>query len=84
MKKLIYQIEGYTSVYDPETKAVAQVPTLAKVIKKNPSEEEIAKAAEIAYNGQYAVEDDGQSEPNSTGTGLASRVSALETALLNL
>lgn len=77
MKKLIYQMEGYTGVYNPETEEVEQQLSLAKVIMENPSEADIARAAEIAYNGEYTVEDDGQPEPVTD----ESRIAELEAAL---
>ena len=59
MKKLIYQIKGYTGVYNPETEEVEQQLSLAEVTVENPTEEDIARAAEISYNGEYTIEDDG-------------------------
>lgn len=66
MKKLIYQIEGYMGVYNPETKKVEQQLSLAEVTIENPTDEQIAQAAEKAYNGEYTVEDDGQPDPADT------------------
>ena len=60
MKTLIYQIEGYLDVHNPETEKVEKQPTLATVTVENPSEKDIAQAAEIAYNGEYTIEDDGE------------------------
>jgi hypothetical protein len=62
VKKLIYKVEGYTSVYNPETKKVEERLSLAEAIIENPSEEDLARAVEIAYNGEYTVEDDGIEE----------------------
>lgn len=63
MKKLTYKIEGYTGVYDPETEEVEQRPSLASVIIEKPTDEDVTRAVEIAYNGEYTIEDDGQPEP---------------------
>ena len=41
MKKLIYQIMGYTSIYNPETEEMEQHPSLARIIKENPIDEDI-------------------------------------------
>lgn len=62
MKKLIYKIEGYIVVYNPETEEDEQKLSLAKVIVENPTDEDITRAAEIAYNGEYTIEDDGVEE----------------------
>lgn len=63
MKKLLYQIEGYTSVYNLDTKEVEQCQTLSMVTVENPSAEDIAKAVENAYSGKYTIVDDGQNNP---------------------
>lgn len=62
MKKLIYKVEGYTLVYNPETEEDEQRLALAEAVVENPTEDEIARAAEIAYNGEYFLEDDGVEE----------------------
>ncbi len=59
MKKLVYKIAGYTSVYNHETEETEQRLSLAGVTVENPTDEDIAKAAQIAYNGEYTIEDDG-------------------------
>ena len=66
MKKLIYQIEGYTYAYNPETEDVEQRFSPAEVIVKNPTDADITRAAEIAYNGKYEIFDDGQPDPAVT------------------
>ena len=63
MKTLIYQIEGYLDVHNPETEEVEKQLSLATVTVENPTEKDIAQAVEIAYNGEYTIEDDGQPEP---------------------
>ena len=65
MKKLIYQIEGYTEVYNPETEKVEQQLSLGEMIVENPTEKDVENAKEYAYNGEYTIEDDGQPEPVS-------------------
>lgn len=80
MKKLIYQIAGYTGIYNPQTDAVEQKLSLAKVIVENPTEKDFAKATEIAYDGEYTIEDDGQPEPVVEPTA-EERIAELEEAL---
>lgn len=63
MKKLIYQIAGYTEVYNPETEKVEQQLSLGEMIVENPTEKDVENAKEYAYNGEYTIEDDGQPEP---------------------
>ena len=63
MKKLIYKVEGYTIVYNPETEADEQHLSLATAVVENPTEKDIARATEISYNGEYTIEDDGQPDP---------------------
>ena len=41
MKKLIYKIEGYTGVYNPETEKLEQQLSFAEMIVENPTEEDI-------------------------------------------
>lgn len=65
MKKLIYKVEGYSTVYNPETNADEQHLSLAMVVVKNPTDADIARASEIAYNGEYTIDDDGQPDPES-------------------
>lgn len=83
MKKLIYKIAGYTSVYNHETEEAEQQLSLAEVIVENPSDADIERAKEIAYNGIYTIEDDGQQDPISTPT-TEERVEALEAAVIML
>lgn len=78
MKKLIYRIEGTEEVYNPKTEEVEQRQLLAKITINNPTDEEIAKAAEIAWNGEYTVEDDGEPLPELTD---GERIAQLEEAL---
>ena len=80
MKTLIYKVEGYTSVENPETGEIEQQLALATATIENPTDEEIAKAAELAYNGEYTIEDDGQPEPEAQPTD-AERIAELEEAL---
>lgn len=63
MKKLIYKIEGYTGLYNTETEEVEQILSLADVSIENPTDADIERAKEIAHNGEYTIEDDGQPEP---------------------
>lgn len=65
MKKLIYKIEAYSLVGNPETGEDDRRLSPSEVFVNNPSEEDIATAAEIAYNGEYTIEDDGQPEPEA-------------------
>lgn len=66
MKKLIYQIAGYTSVFNEETETTEEQISLCGVTVENPTDEDIAKASEVAYNGVYKIEDDGEPEPVPT------------------
>lgn len=56
MKKLIYKAECYTSVYNQETEEVERILSPVEVVVENPSEADIVRAKEIAYNGEYSVE----------------------------
>jgi hypothetical protein len=66
MKILTYKVMGYTGVYNPENKEVDQIECLATVVVECPTQaileekEKIAKRE--AYNGEYAIEDDGAEE----------------------
>lgn len=80
MKKLIYKIKGYTSEYNPATEEVEQKLCPAEVVIENPTDEEIAKAKEIAYNGEWSIDDDGQPAPGAEPTD-AERIAELEEAL---
>lgn len=68
MKKLIYKVEGYIAEENSETSEIEKLLSLATVTIENPSAEEIERAAEIAYNGEYTIEDDGQPEPEAVTT----------------
>lgn len=66
MKKLIYQVEGYTCVYNPETEEVEQKLLLSTVIAKCPTQAifdtnySIAKEkaiGEIIIEGEFDVEE---------------------------
>lgn len=80
MKKLVYKIEGYTQVYNPETEKQEQQQSLAEVTVENPTETDIAQAEAVAYNGEYTIEDDGQPEPVVKPT-QEERIAELEEAL---
>lgn len=80
MKKLIYKIEGYISVFNPETKEIEQRLSLAEAVIENPTDEQIKMAKEIAYNGEYEIYDDGQPEPEAQTTE-SQRIADLEEAL---
>lgn len=80
MKKLIYKIEGYTSEYNPATEEVEQKLCPAEIVIENPTDEEIAKAKEIAYNGEWSVDGEDEAvEPTD-----AERIAELEEALAML
>ena len=68
MKKLIYQYESVTEVYNPETELVEKQPILINTIVPNPTEAAIEKAKKEAYNGEYTIEDDGEPEPEKEPT----------------
>lgn len=62
MKKLIYKIEGYTRRYNHETNEIEQQLSLAEIVIENPTAVEIEMVKEIAYNGEYTIDDDGVEE----------------------
>lgn len=82
MKKLVYKIEGYTGLYNAETEEVEQILSLADVIIENPTDEDVERAKEIAYNGEYTIEDDGVEETHEPTD--AERIAELEEALAML
>lgn len=57
MKKLIYKIAGYIGVYNHETEEMEQRLSLAGVTVENPTDEDVEKAKEIAYNGEYTIDE---------------------------
>ena len=57
MKRLTYKISGYISVYNSNTETVEQRLSLAEVIVENPTESDIARAKETAYNNEYTIEE---------------------------
>lgn len=62
MKKLFYCIEYFSHVYNEQTGETERIPSLSKVAVENPTDEDIARAQACAWNGEYSIEDDGQSE----------------------
>lgn len=62
MKRLVYQIEGYTNAYNPEAGETERKLTLACVTLNDPTDDDIAAAARAAYNGEYTVEEDDAEE----------------------
>lgn len=66
MKKLIYEITGYSEVYNHETNEVEQQQILVGIEVENPTTADIERAEEVAYNGEYTIEDDGQPVPETT------------------
>jgi hypothetical protein len=60
MKKLIYQIEGYSHIYNEEKNELEKKLSLASVTVDNPTDRDIEQASKVAYNGKYTIEDDGQ------------------------
>ena len=79
MKILTYKVMGYTSVYSSETEDAEQRESLAEVTVENPSDADIARAKDIAYNGEYTIEDDGIEE--TTTPTAEERIEALEAAV---
>lgn len=82
MKTLIYKIEGYTEKYNADTEEMEQVLSLADVIVENPTDADVERAKEIAYNGKYTIDDDGVEEISEPTT--EERVEALEAAVTML
>lgn len=62
MKTLKYKVNGYMHTFDPETEEEVLTPSLAEVVIENPTSADIEKAKEIAYQGEYFIEDDGVEE----------------------
>ena len=62
MKILKYQIKGYTLVYNSLTEETEEKEILSNS-KTTWSEENEERIKQIAYNGEYTIEDDGQEEP---------------------
>lgn len=60
MKKLIYYVECLSHVYNEEKEELEKIPSLSMVTVENPTSENIAEAAKVAYNGEYTIEDDGE------------------------
>lgn len=65
MKKLIYQIEGYTSVYNPETEEVEQKPCISTVTVECPTQAVLDANYPIAENEAIpgSIEVTGEFEP---------------------
>lgn len=59
---LKYQIKGYTLVYNSLTEETEEKEILSNA-KTTWSEENEERIKQIAYNGEYTIEDDGQEEP---------------------
>ena len=69
MKKLIYQIEGYTEVYNPETETVEQKASLATVevlCEDQKQFEECYSAAEKVAAGEIIVEGEFETDTATT------------------
>jgi hypothetical protein len=60
MKTLIYQIEGYSHIYNEETNEMEKKLSLTSVTVENPTDRDIEQASKVAYNGKYTIKDDGQ------------------------
>lgn len=80
MKTLIYKIACEYKQYNEETETEEVVSSLAQVSINNPTEEDIAKAKENAYNGEYTIDDDGAPEP-VVDKSAEERIKELEEAL---
>lgn len=76
MKKIVYKVLGKTTTEDVEAKVLCGVER-----PYSEANEEIAKRE--AYNGEYTIEDDGQSEPIVPPTD-KERLEALEAAMLEV
>jgi hypothetical protein len=69
MKKLIYKVEGYSSVFNPETEKVEQQLSLAEVTVENPTDKDIARAQACAWNGEYTIEESYPNAPRNITAG---------------
>ena len=79
MKKLIYKIEGFLNQYNLETNEMDKISTPIEIIVRNPTNENIESAKQIALNGEYTIEDDGAEE--TAAISAEERIAALEEAL---
>ncbi len=77
MKKLSYQYESLAEVYNPETGSEEEKPILISTVIENATDADIERAKEIAWGGEYTLEDDGV-EPEPTAE---QRITELEEAL---
>lgn len=80
MKMLTYKVIGYTAFYNYETQTEEQQECLVVVSGIPATNENIEKAENDAYNGEYELYDDGQPEPEAEPTD-AERIAELEEAL---
>lgn len=67
MKKIQYGIVGMTDVYNPEVGVTEKQEVICTVILPWSDENE-ERAKREALNGEYAIEDDGQPEPEVVTT----------------
>lgn len=65
MKKIIYRVLGYNTVYNPDTEKVEEQEVVAD-ISTTYSHEALEAAKRDAINGEYTIEDDGEPEPTTT------------------
>lgn len=57
MQALRYKIKGYISVYNFDTDQIDQIESFAEVSGIEATEENVARAREIAVNGEYIIEE---------------------------
>lgn len=69
MKTLIYQIEGYSHIYNEETNEVEKQLSLTSVTVENPTDEDMARARACAWNGEYTVEESYPNAPRNITAG---------------
>ena len=62
MKMLAYKVTGYTAFYNPKTQTEEQQECLVVVSGIPATNENIEKAKNDAYNGEYTIIDDGIEE----------------------
>lgn len=80
MKRLIYQVLGYQEIFNQESGEIERHESIATISTDDISEENIEYVKTIAYNGEYAIEDDGEPVIPTA----EERLAALENALLEL
>lgn len=83
MKILKYQIVCYSNIYNEDKMDVESVPILSDVVVEYPTDEDIETAKEIAYNGEYSIEDVEQPEEPAVASKMWDELDAAYTEGVN-